>query len=75
MTKAIETTGTLHTHQNIQLDAKLPSETPDRVRVIILYDDEFLAEDKKQRKSGTAAGQIIMSMDFDEPLEDFEDYI
>lgn len=27
------------------------------------------------RKAGSAKGKIIMSDDFDEPLEDFEDYM
>ena len=30
---------------------------------------------KKRRQSGSAKGQIWMSPDFDEPLEDFEDYM
>lgn len=30
---------------------------------------------KKRRKAGSAAGQIIMSSDFDEPLEDFKEYM
>jgi hypothetical protein len=30
---------------------------------------------KKQPKFGTARGQIYMSPDFDEPLEDFKEYM
>jgi prevent-host-death family protein len=29
---------------------------------------------EKRRQFGSARGQIILSEDFDEPLEDFEDY-
>lgn len=30
---------------------------------------------KKRRQSGSAKGQIVMSPDFDEPLEDFDEYM
>jgi antitoxin (DNA-binding transcriptional repressor) of toxin-antitoxin stability system len=30
---------------------------------------------RQNRQAGSAAGQIIMSPDFDEPLEDFQDYM
>jgi antitoxin (DNA-binding transcriptional repressor) of toxin-antitoxin stability system len=30
---------------------------------------------KRQRKFGSAKGLISMSVDFDQPLEDFKDYI
>lgn len=30
---------------------------------------------KQNRKAGSAAGQIIIAPDFDEPLEDFQDYM
>jgi antitoxin (DNA-binding transcriptional repressor) of toxin-antitoxin stability system len=30
---------------------------------------------KKNRKAGSAKGLVIMSDDFDEPLEDFKDYM
>ena len=30
---------------------------------------------KKRRKPGSAAGQIVIAPDFDEPLDDFKEYI
>ena len=30
---------------------------------------------KKRRKAGSARGQVWMSADFDEPLDDFADYV
>ena len=30
---------------------------------------------KKRRKAGSAAGQVFMSPDFDEPLDDFKEYM
>ncbi len=30
---------------------------------------------RKPRKAGSAEGQIFMSLDFDEPLEDFKEYM
>lgn len=30
---------------------------------------------KKPRKPGSAAGQIVMAPDFDEPLDDFKEYM
>jgi antitoxin (DNA-binding transcriptional repressor) of toxin-antitoxin stability system len=30
---------------------------------------------KKRRKAGSAAGQIFMAPDFDEPLDDFKEYM
>ena len=34
-----------------------------------------LTPGKKRRKAGSAAGQIIMSPDFDDPLDDFKEYM
>jgi len=34
-----------------------------------------IEEKKPQRKLGTAKGKIIVSPDFDEPLNDFKEYI
>lgn len=33
-----------------------------------------IEESRPARRLGTAAGQVRISPDFDEPLEDFEDY-
>ena len=39
MLTAIETTGTLNAQHQLLLDAELPENTPDRVRVIVLFDE------------------------------------
>ena len=75
MLTAIETTGTIRANQQIVLDEQLPSNAPNRVRVIVLYEENAADGDrKKRRKAGSAAGLIKMSDDFDAPLEDFEEY-
>ena len=75
MLTAIETTGTVDANHQIVLDKDLPNNAPSRVRVIVLYDDnETNGDSKKLRKAGSAEGLIKMSADFDEPLEDFEEY-
>lgn len=75
MLTAIETTGTVNANQEIVLDEELPSNAPSRVRVIVLYDESAPnGGSKKRRKAGSAEGLIKMSADFDQPLEDFEEY-
>jgi hypothetical protein len=39
MLTAIETTGTLKSQGELQLDAELPDSAPERVRVIVLFDE------------------------------------
>jgi len=39
MLTAIEMTGTINTRQLIELDQQLPDSAPERVRVIVLYDE------------------------------------
>lgn len=34
-----------------------------------------LTPGKKRRQAGSAAGQIVMAPDFDEPLDDFKEYM
>lgn len=75
MLTAIETTGTINANHQIVLDEELPDNAPNRVRVIILYDENAPNGDlKKLRKAGSAEGLIKMSADFDAPLEDFKEY-
>ncbi len=40
MLTAIETTGTINANHQIVLDEELPSNTPSRVRVIVLYNED-----------------------------------
>ena len=76
MLTAIETTATINANHQIVLDENLPSNAPSRVRVIVLFDEVAKNGDsRKRRKAGSAEGLIKMSPDFDEPLEDFEEYM
>ena len=48
--------------------------------VVITVSDQPVArlsavEDKPQRQFGSVKGKIWMSKDFDEPLEDFQEYV
>lgn len=75
MLAAIETTGTISANQQITLDEDLPANLPSRVRVIVFYDEKTSNSDsKKRRRAGSAEGLIKMSVDFDAPLENFEEY-
>ncbi len=40
MLTAIETTGRVNAQHQLQLDSVLPENTPDRVRVIVLFDSD-----------------------------------
>jgi hypothetical protein len=42
--RAIETTGTLNTQGQLQLDRPFPQDLPNRVRVILLMPEEDLSE-------------------------------
>ncbi|HMM79496.1 MAG TPA: hypothetical protein PKC65_05695 [Pyrinomonadaceae bacterium] len=75
MLTAIERTGTVRPNREIVLDDALPKETPERVRVIVLYDEKMASNvPQRRRKAGSAAGKITISDSFDEPLGEFEDY-
>jgi len=75
MLTAIETTGTINAKHQIVLDEELPDNAPNRVRVIVLYDENAAnGNSKKRRRAGSAEGLIKMSEDFNAPLEDFEEY-
>ena len=57
----------------IKLDKILPHELEGKqIRLVV---EEVSSSPKKRRRSGSAKGQIWMSPDFDEPLEDFEEYM
>lgn len=57
----------------IILEKPLPSDLEGKQLEILIIEEK--SKTKKRRQSGSAKGQILMSPDFDEPLEDFEDYI
>ena len=75
MSTAVERDATNYANYQILLDEKLPDGAPDRVRVIVLYDEQSKnGGSTTSRKAGSAEGQITMSDDFDGPLDGFEDY-
>jgi len=73
MLTAIETTGTVNANHQIELDEKLPKNAPERVRVIVLFDENEQSAVVK-RRAGSAEGLIKMADDFDAPLEGFEEF-
>jgi hypothetical protein len=65
-------TGTCHDGK-IQLSQTLPPEWEGKqIRLVV---EEVPSSSSKRRQSGSAKGQIWISPDFDEPLEDFEEYM
>ncbi|MBK9213983.1 MAG: DUF2281 domain-containing protein [Chloracidobacterium sp.] len=75
MLTAIERTGTTNANSQIVLDEDLPENAPARVRVIVLYDENGKnGPSTLRRKAGSAEGQLTIPADFDEPLEDLEEY-
>jgi hypothetical protein len=57
----------------IKLNQMLPPELEGKqIRLVV---EEVPFSPKKRRQSGSAKGQIWMSPDFDEPLEDFQEYM
>ena len=71
--------------QQIEI-SRLPEQLPallatvsQGAEIILTQDEQPIAKlipyrPARRRKAGSAAGQIVMSPDFDEPLEDFRDY-
>lgn len=72
---------------NIKLD-EAAIHLPDLIKAAINGEDVFIVGDDKQliqlvpiprskhpRKAGSAKGQIIISADFDDPLDDFKEYM
>ncbi len=57
--------------KNRQIHLQLPnSVNAHKVKVIVIYEDEQVSIDKKNRTLGLHKGMIEMSDDFDEPLPD-----
>lgn len=57
----------------IILEQPLPPDLEGKKLEIFIVEHKPKA--KKRRQSGSAKGQIWMSPDFDEPLEDFKEYM
>lgn len=70
----IERSGTIDENHQIILDEDLPDHAPNRVRVIVLFDDPGSDTPSGRRKAGSAEGLINIASDFDTPLEGFEEY-
>jgi hypothetical protein len=61
MLTAIETTGTINANHQIELDQQLPDDAPERVRVIVLYDE---AEQDIGEKEWLVAASTNDAFDF-----------
>ncbi|MCL1494797.1 MAG: DUF2281 domain-containing protein [Pseudanabaena sp. Salubria-1] len=60
----------------IALNKSLPNELEGKeIEIIIREVSTVKGLPKKRRQSGSAKGLIWMSPDFDQPLEDFQDYM
>ena len=57
----------------IILEQPLPPDLDGKQLEILIIEEK--PKTKKRRQSGSTKGQIWMSEDFDEPLEDFEEYM
>ena len=72
MQHAIITKGRFQSPRSIILDEDIPY-TGDSFEIIII--NKTAAEKKPLRKAGTLKGKIHIKDDFDEPLEDFREYM
>ena len=71
MNTAYATTGRLLSNHTIELDENI-SITSKKVKIII----EPVEEDKKkERQFGCLKGKLIMKPDFNEPIDDFKEYM
>lgn len=77
MLQAIEFPTILRDNQHIDIPSDLQSQLKanQSIRVIVLVKDEVEETPKKKRQLGTLAGQISIPDDFDEPLEDLNEYM
>ncbi len=74
MLTAIETTGTINAKHQIELDEDLPSNAPNRVRVIVLFDensDDFSEKEWMKTASGNEVFDFLE--DEDENVYTLED--
>lgn len=65
--------------EQLTLNSKLESLSPDLKKEVADFVDFLISKSKSHHKAvakfGSAKGKIKMSEDFDEPLEDFKDYM
>jgi hypothetical protein len=72
MQHAIITKGRLQSPRSIILDENIPY-TGDSFEIIII--NNTAVKERLPRKVGTLKGKIHIKDDFDEPLEDFREYM
>lgn len=79
MLTTIETTGTINANHHIELDEKLPNNTPRRVRVIVLFNEDTDIDEKEWLKAASGnevfdflndEGEDIYSLEDGKPLDD-----
>jgi hypothetical protein len=77
MLQAIEFPTVLADNQHIDIPTNFRSQLKanQAVRVIVLVDDIFPNQQKKERKLGILKGQYSIPDDFDEPLDDLKEYM
>jgi len=77
MLHTIEFSTILSDNQHIDIPTNFRSQLKanQAVRVSVVIDETKPMERKKERKLGTLAGKLSIPDDFDEPLEDFKDYM
>jgi len=77
MLQAIEFPTVLTDNQHIDIPSNLRSQLKanQSVRVIVLVTNDVEEPPKKKRQLGTLAGKISIPDDFDEPLEDLNEYM
>lgn len=77
MIQAIEFPTVLSDNQHIDIPTNFRSQLKanQSVRVIVLVENFFSNEPKKERKLGILKGQYSIPDDFDEPLDDLKEYM
>ncbi len=65
MLTAIETTGTINANFQIELDEKLPSNAPNRVRVIVLFEEDS-ADIPEKEWLNASSGNVVFDFLNDE---------
>jgi len=68
-------TQTVEIPDSHRLTIDVPREVPAGPVILTFTPKVAMQEEKKERGFGCAKGQFWMADDFDEPLEDFKDYM
>ncbi len=73
MLTAIETTGTINSNHQIELDEDLPGNAPNRVRVIVLFDEDADIGEKEWMKTASKNEVFDFLNDESEDIYTLED--